>query len=133
MVHIFYATVSYGVCMGECGVSFLVWQKVVEVSKKYLPFMAEGFNSPKLELHIGDGLQFIKDTPRKFDVVITDSSDPVGEARLVVSGRVHTKLRFPSLAEATRPRGTACSRNSSAKLLKLGYTIPCSHRLKEPH
>nr|CAH7737816.1 unnamed protein product [Callosobruchus chinensis] len=30
--------------------------KVVESSKKYLPFMAKGFTSPKLTLHIGDGI-----------------------------------------------------------------------------
>lgn len=52
---------------------------VVEVSKKLLPFMAEGFYSEKLKLHIGDGFDFMKNHRNEFDVIITDSSDPVGE------------------------------------------------------
>jgi len=52
--------------------------RVVEVSKKYLPFMAKGFNDPKVNLFIGDGFEFIKNHPGEFDVIITDSSDPIG-------------------------------------------------------
>jgi len=51
---------------------------VVEVSKKYLPFMAEGFQSPKLTLHVGDGFEFMGKHENEFDVIITDSSDPIG-------------------------------------------------------
>jgi len=53
-------------------------QKVIEVAKKYLPFVAKGFESPKLSVHVGDGFQFVKDHREQFDVIITDSSDPVG-------------------------------------------------------
>jgi len=40
--------------------------------------MAKGFESPKLHVHIGDGFQFVKEHLAQFDVIITDSSDPVG-------------------------------------------------------
>uniref|UniRef100_A0A090X7S3 Putative spermidine synthase n=1 Tax=Ixodes ricinus TaxID=34613 RepID=A0A090X7S3_IXORI len=86
-------------------------EKVVEVSKKYLPFMAEGFNSPKLELHIGDGLQFIKDTPRKFDVVITDSSDPVGPAVALFQKQYYEGLKRvlkPRRRSSARPGEVRC-------------------------
>ena len=52
--------------------------RVVEVSKKYLPFMASGFESPKVKLTIGDGFDFMKKHREEFDVIITDSSDPIG-------------------------------------------------------
>lgn len=52
--------------------------KVVEVSKKFLPFIAKGFDDPKLTLHIGDGLDFVSKCENEFDVIITDSSDPIG-------------------------------------------------------
>lgn len=52
--------------------------RVVELSKKYLPFMACGFDSPKMNLTIGDGFEFMKNHQSEFDVIITDSSDPVG-------------------------------------------------------
>ena len=54
-------------------------QKVIEVSKKYLPKMAASFESPKLNLHIGDGFEFMKKHQGQYDVIITDSSDPVGK------------------------------------------------------
>ncbi len=40
--------------------------------------MAKGFFSPKLTLHVGDGFEFMKKNQDAFDVIITDSSDPVG-------------------------------------------------------
>lgn len=43
--------------------------------------MAKGFFSPKLTLHVGDGFEFMKQNQDAFDVIITDSSDPVGECR----------------------------------------------------
>ncbi|KAE8591811.1 hypothetical protein XENTR_v10018579 [Xenopus tropicalis] len=55
-------------------------KEVINVSKKYLPGMAIGYSSPKLTLHVGDGFQFMKQNQDAFDVIITDSSDPVGPA-----------------------------------------------------
>lgn len=49
------------------------------MSKKYLPGMAKGFSSPKLTLNVGDGFEFMKQNQNAFDVIITDSSDPVGK------------------------------------------------------
>lgn len=44
--------------------------------------MAVGFKDPKLNLLIDDGLKFMELNKTKYDVIITDSSDPVGEFRL---------------------------------------------------
>lgn len=54
-------------------------QDVIEASKKYLPGMAVGYSSPKLTLHVGDGFEFMKRNQEAFDVIITDSSDPMGK------------------------------------------------------
>lgn len=56
--------------------------RVVELSKKFLPFMASGFDSPKVHLTIGDGFEFMKNHREAFDVIITDSSDPIGQSSL---------------------------------------------------
>jgi len=52
--------------------------RVIELSKKYLPFMAEGFNNPKVNLHVADGFKFMEEHFQYYDVIITDSSDPIG-------------------------------------------------------
>ena len=41
--------------------------------------MAKGFSSPKLTQYIGDGFDYMKKHENEFDVIITDSSDPVGK------------------------------------------------------
>lgn len=58
-------------------------EKVIEVSKKFLPSMAVGFNHPKLSLHVEDGFKFMQQHEQAFDVVITDSSDPVGKVSTI--------------------------------------------------
>ena len=54
--------------------------QVIEYSRKFLPFTACGFDSSKTTLHIGDGMEYVRENPGAFDVVIVDSTDPVGMA-----------------------------------------------------
>uniref|UniRef100_H3BAZ5 Spermidine synthase n=1 Tax=Latimeria chalumnae TaxID=7897 RepID=H3BAZ5_LATCH len=55
-------------------------EDVIAVSKKYLTSMAVGYSNPKLTLHVGDGFEFMKQNQDAFDIIITDSSDPIGPA-----------------------------------------------------
>lgn len=56
-------------------------EAVVRASKAHLPQLSRSFSDPKLDLKIGDGIQFVKDAPAEsFDIVIVDGSDPVGPA-----------------------------------------------------
>ena len=48
--------------------------RVVDLSKKYLPFMACGFDSPKLNLTIGDGFEFMKNHLMKSNSVCLNFS-----------------------------------------------------------
>jgi len=51
---------------------------VIETSKKYLPHMAIGFNDPRVIVFNGDGAEYVKQRKGEFDIIIVDSSDPVG-------------------------------------------------------
>ena len=52
---------------------------VVVFSKQYLPFISQGaFNDPRAKILIEDGCLFVKNSPEKFDVIICDSTDPIG-------------------------------------------------------
>lgn len=55
-------------------------EMVVKACKEFLPITAHQLSSPRLELHIQDGLKFVKETTEKFDVVMIDSTDPIGPA-----------------------------------------------------
>jgi len=54
-------------------------ETVVEASRQFLPEVGD-FDNPKLNLIIGDGLDYVKATSRRYDVIIVDGSDPVGPA-----------------------------------------------------
>ena len=51
------------------------WQDVIEISKTYLPTTAIGYSSPKLTIHLEDGITFIDRYTEEFDVIITDCTD----------------------------------------------------------
>lgn len=54
--------------------------QVVELSKKYLPEIAQAMieKNPKLTVKIGDGIGYMKEADDYYDVIIVDCSDPIG-------------------------------------------------------
>lgn len=57
-------------------------EAVIRASKQHLPNIASEFGNSKLNLIIGDGIQFVKDAAsNSYDIIIVDGSDPVGPAQ----------------------------------------------------
>jgi spermidine synthase len=55
---------------------------VIEKSIELLPSMAceiDGSN-PRVKLHVDDGLAYIRDHQNEFDIILVDSTDPIGPA-----------------------------------------------------
>ncbi|MGC8502002.1 polyamine aminopropyltransferase [Desulfurella sp.] len=65
---------------------------VVENSKKFLDFTACGYNDKRVEVILGDGIEFVKNTKEKFDLVIIDSTDPFGAAEGLFSGEFYSNV-----------------------------------------
>ena len=53
-------------------------QRVVELSKQYLPQLSCGFSDARVKVHYRDGAEFMAEHSDEFDIIITDSSDPIG-------------------------------------------------------
>ena len=54
---------------------------VIAISKKYLPAISAGaFEDPRTEILIQDGTEFVAKTEARFDVIVVDSTDPIGPA-----------------------------------------------------
>ncbi len=52
---------------------------VIELARAHLPMLSNGaFDDPRLEVVIGDGKDYVATTDRRFDLVIVDSTDPIG-------------------------------------------------------
>ncbi|OVE71433.1 spermidine synthase [bacterium B13(2017)] len=53
---------------------------VVNYSRKYFPKVSCGLDDPRVEVIIGDGIEFMKKQNNKFDIICIDSTDPIGPA-----------------------------------------------------
>lgn len=57
---------------------------VVDFSREYLPMLSAGaFDDPRLDLVIADGAEFIRQTKGGYDVIIVDSTDPIGPGEVL--------------------------------------------------
>ncbi|MCG1666790.1 MAG: polyamine aminopropyltransferase [Thermoplasmata archaeon] len=95
-------------------------EMVVEVSKKYLPTLSNSFNDKRLNLVIDDGSNFVKNTNMKFDVVLIDSTDPVGPA-----STLFTEEFYRNVKNILKPGGILGSQTGTPFLypehLKIAY------------
>lgn len=55
-------------------------ERVIEVSKRFFPQVASAFTDERLNLYIADGIEFARGKHGPYDIIIVDSSDPVGPA-----------------------------------------------------
>ncbi|XP_070055872.1 spermidine synthase 1 isoform X2 [Nicotiana tomentosiformis] len=82
---------------------------VIDVAKQFFPNVAIGYEDPRVKLHVGDGVAFLKNVPEgTYDAVIVDSSDPIGPAQ-----ELFEKPFFETVARALRPGGVICTQAES--------------------
>ena len=99
---------------------------VVEACKKYIPITAQSFDHPLLKLKFEDGAKYIAQKENFFDIVIVDSTDPIGP------GEVLFNLEFyKNVNKALKPNGLVVSQGESPfydidiqkKLLKIAGSL----------
>ena len=77
--------------------------EVVETCRQYLPEMhTNAFDDPRLQLIIGDALEFLDTSSESWDVVISDLSDPIEEGP---SFQLFTKDYFEKILRVLTPGG----------------------------
>jgi spermidine synthase len=80
---------------------------VVEQSLKWLSGVSAGaFDDPRTELMIGDGIKYVNETERRFDVIIVDSTEPIGPARVLF-----TEEFFAACKRCLKPGGVFIGQN----------------------
>ena len=55
-------------------------EMVVRACREYLPELAGKLGDPRVEVHFADGIEYVKGRRHAFDVILVDSSDPLGPA-----------------------------------------------------
>ena len=67
---------------------------VVEFSKQHFPqFAGPVLSDPRFDLIIDDGMNFVRRTDRRFDVIIVDSTDPQGPGAVLFTAAFYAACR----------------------------------------
>lgn len=83
-------------------------RRVVDVSRDFLPALSAGFADPRTEVVFEDGAALLEDRSRRFEVVIVDSTDPVGPAERLFSDHF-----YRSAARSLSPDGVFVTQSES--------------------
>lgn len=84
---------------------------VIKYSKKYLPGLAVGYDDPRVTVKIMDGAKFMDENQASFDVIITDSSDPIGPASVLFETPFYNAMH-----KSLRDGGIVCTQGENVWL-----------------
>ena len=69
-------------------------RSVVDLCTEFLPeISASAFEDPRAELVIADGAAFVRETAERYDVVIIDSTDPIGPGAVLFTPAFYADCR----------------------------------------
>jgi len=99
------------VCRHDCvkNIDFCeIDEAVVRVSKQFLPSLACGFDDSRVTVFIGDGNAYVREKQNRYDVIIVDSSDPVGPGEVLFQ-----KPFYKGLKAALKSDGVVATQGES--------------------
>ncbi len=85
--------------------------QVIEACRRHFPWLRAAFGDRRAELVVADGNVFIDETPERFDVILVDSSDPVGPSTVL-----HEEAFYRKLRSRLRPGGIIAAQAGSLML-----------------
>lgn len=66
---------------------------VIDACKKYLPTIAGELDNPKVEVLVQDAIEYIKNKENEFDIVLIDSTDPMGPGEGLFTEEFYTNVK----------------------------------------
>jgi len=87
--------------------------EVVSVSKEFFPTLSSGFDNEKVKIVFEDGFKFLSNYNDYFDLIITDSSEPVG-----VAAELFKENYFKLIKKALKRDGIMVSQSETPWLRK---------------
>jgi len=83
-------------------------EAVIAACRRFFPGLASSFDDPRASVRIADGNDFIRESKDKFDVILVDSSDPVGPSAVL-----HQRKFFAALKTRLKPGGVIAAQAGS--------------------
>ncbi len=76
-------------------------QTIIKICQEYMPTLSDGaFDDERASIHFMDGVKFVENTNKKFDVIIVDSTDPIGPGQVLF-----TEEFYRNCARCLKERG----------------------------
>lgn len=101
-------------------------EAVINASKKHLPTLNTEFGNPKLNLIVGDGIEYVRNAKSGiYDLVIVDGSDPVGPAE-----GLFTKAFYSDCARVLTDDGILVTQSESP-MFHSNTFVELNHCLKD--
>jgi len=66
---------------------------VIEVSKKYLPSIAGKLDDSRVKINVEDAIEYMKRQNKSFDVILIDSTDPMGPGEGLFTEDFYTNVK----------------------------------------
>lgn len=66
---------------------------VIDACKKHLPTISCGLSNPCVEIKVEDAIEFIKDKKNEYDIVLIDSTDPMGPGEGLFTEEFYTNVK----------------------------------------
>lgn len=99
---------------------------VIDMCKQYFPKHSDGaYDNPRAHIVIDDGAAFVKNCTEKFDVIIADSTDPIGPGEVLFTEDFYANEKRNCLA----PGGVMVAQNGVC-FMQLDEAINTRIRLK---
>lgn len=104
-------------------------KELIEICKQYLPEWSEGaFDHPKTELIIGDARRFVEETQGKYDVIISDLTEPVSQGPSVM---LFTEEFYLLIRSKLKENGLFVMQAGSADVIHHEFFLSCYQTLKK--
>ena len=81
---------------------------VIDACKKFLPTISCELDNPKVEILVQDAIEYIKDKKNEFDIVLIDSTDPMGPGEGLFTEEFYTNVK-----NSLKPDGIVCAQSES--------------------
>ncbi len=101
--------------------------EVVEACRQHLPEMhANSFDDPRVELVIGDALDYIEATEQRWDIIISDLSEPIESGP---SFKLFTKEYFEKIQTILKPDGYFVMQAGSTSIAQMKLHVRLAHTM----
>jgi len=100
---------------------------VVDFCRQHMPSVSDGaFDDPRTEIVIADGIRFMAETDRRFDLIVVDSTDPIGPGEVLF-----TESFYRDCARCLTAEGIVVNQNGVPFLQ--GQEVTDTYRRRKPH